>query len=167
MTKRYPPLTVAEIKSRLDVNMESGRVFWRAPSKYHARLIGQEAGCPRPDRHGSLRWVVKLKGIPYKRAQLVLMLKTGRWPSEMVDHRNGDTLDDRPSNLRHASAYLNAQNHRTRAKKSPLPMGVRQLPSGLFQARIAHKKQQLVVGLFNSPAQAHTAYIAAKQELSQ
>ncbi|MGA7781138.1 MAG: HNH endonuclease [Paraburkholderia sp.] len=163
--KRLPPLTVDDIRARLSVDMESGRCYWVNATKYHSRLNGQEAGSPRKTRRGNFYWVIKINGNAYKRAQLVLMLATGRWPVEMVDHDNGNTLDDRSKNLRHASATENAQNHRTRAKKSPLPMGVRQLPNGKFQARITCNKKPVSIGVFESVDEALVAYKQKRKEV--
>lgn len=165
MSKRNPPLSVEEIKSRLVVDTETGRCFWKDPTKYHVQLTGKEAGTPRPNRHGSAYWVIKLDGIPYRRSQIVVAVATGVWPTEMVDHKDGDTLNDRAENLRHATATQNAWNHRTRAKKSDLPMGVRQISSGRFQARVACQKKTICLGPFDDIAEASAAYIAKRKEL--
>lgn len=165
MSGRHPPLTPAQIESRLVVDTASGRCFWKDPSKHHARLIGEEAGTPRPNRHGSAYWVIKLNGIPYRRSQIVVAVATGVWPLEMVDHKDGNTLNDKAENLRHATAAQNAWNHRTRAKRSPLPMGVRQLTSGRFQARVACHKKTFHLGPFDDVATAAAAYIEKRKEL--
>lgn len=163
--KRHPPLTVEFILSRLRVDAEAGRCFWVDATKHHANLNGAEAGCALKTRHGNAYWVIKLNGIPYKRAQLVLAVASGQWPHEMVDHINGTTLDDSASNLRHASAEQNAWNHRTRAKTTDLPMGVRSLPSGRFGARIRHQGTPRALGTFTTAADAYAAYLNARKEL--
>lgn len=165
MINRHPPLTLDEINNRLVVDAESGRCFWKDPTKYHARLLGKEAGSPRRSRHGTFYWVIKLNGIQYRRSQIVLMFSSGEWPHEMVDHKDGNTLNDSALNLRHANANQNAWNHRTRKKKSHLPMGIRQLPSGRYLARVACNKKTFCLGPFDSVEQAANAYITKRKEL--
>lgn len=163
--QRFPPLSLESIASRLSVDLLAGKCFWKDPTKHHMNLLGKEAGNARKNRHGGFYWVIKLSGIPYKRAQIILMVKTGKWPAQMVDHENGDSLDDRALNLRHATGTQNAWNHRTRAKKSPLPMGVREVKSGRFEARIACEKKSFTIGLFDTPQAASAAYINKRKEL--
>jgi len=165
MVKRNPPLSILQITARLIVDVDSGKCIWRDATKHHANLVGLEAGCPRQTRHGSSYWVIKIDNIPYKRAQIVLAMKTGIWPKNMVDHKNGQTLDDRGDNLRHATAEQNAWNHRGRTKRSPLPMGVRALASGRFGARIRHQGITKSLGTFPSAAAAQAAYIHARKEI--
>lgn len=164
--KRFPPLSIEEIQARLAVDLSTGICVWVDPTKHHQRLIGTVAGGARVNHHGKYYWVIKLNGIPYKRSQLVLMIKTGIWPDETVDHENGDSLDDRADNLRHASVMQNAWNHKTRKKDSPLPMGVRQLAmSKGFQARIGFNKKLLCLGVYPTPEEAHAVYLTHRQQL--
>ena len=163
---RVIPLSVDQILSRLDVDIESGVCRWIDATKHHKNLLGEIAGSVRRGRFGKAYWVIKLGGIAYKRAQIVLTVSTGSWPHETVDHINGNSLDDRSVNLRHATWTQNAWNHKTRAKKSDLPMGVRMLPhSKGFQARIACNKKTHHLGVHATPELAHAAYCAKRLEL--
>ena len=161
---RFPPLSLAEIKERISVDLETGRCVWVDATKYHSRLNGLEAGSARGSRSGKSYWIIKINGVPYKRAQIVLMVKTHRWPDDMVDHEDGNSLNDKASNLRHATGLQNAWNHKSRAKKSPLPMGVRQTRPGKYQARIAVKNKQMSLGVFGTIGEAVLAYQAARKE---
>lgn len=155
-----------QILDRLEVNLETGTCLWKDATKHHARLNGTEAGTPIRNHCGKQYWVIKINGVGYKRSHIVVALKTGRWPDETVDHVNGNSLDDRAENLRHASVMQNAWNHKKRAKPSNLPMGVRQLqPSGRFQARIRHANKCRSLGVFETVDAAQAAYIAARHEL--
>lgn len=155
---------ISRILSRLKVCLETGRLFWIDATKHHARLNGLEAGCPRKTHNGKQYWHVKIDGKAIKRSHIVLAVATGIWPTDCVDHINGDSLDDRSCNLRHATAQQNCWNHKRRQKASPLPMGVREIRPGHFQARIAVNKKQLSLGVFDSICAAQAAYLSARKE---
>jgi hypothetical protein len=163
--RRYPPLTIEQIEARLHVNLATGRCFWKDATKHHPRLEGEEAGSLRGgSRPGKAYWHIKINGIPYKRSHIVLMVATGRWPKHTVDHKNGDKLDDRADNLRHATVRQNNWNHQRRAKRERTSMGVRRLPSGRFQARITVNDQQISIGSFDTEQDARAAYILKRKE---
>jgi type V secretory pathway adhesin AidA len=100
----------------------------------------------------------------YLRSQIVFAVKTGAWPTDLIDHENGNSLDDRGDNLRPATQMQNAWNHKGRAKASLLPMGVRATRSGRYQARIQVDKKPKVVGVFDTPDAAQAAYQLARKE---
>lgn len=157
--RRFPALTPGEILARLDVDASLGKCTWIDATKNHRPLNGKEAGCPRDGY-----WIIKFNGIPYKRSYLIYCATHGVWPSEIIDHINGDSLDDRAENLREATLTQNNWNHRTRAKSTSLPMGIREL-SGRFQARIAKDKKTFYLGSFATVEEAHSVYTTKRKEL--
>lgn len=162
---RHPPLPIEYISQRLRIDAEVGKAYWINATKHHRNLLGKEAGFPRHSRGGKFYWVIKIDGIPYLRSQLILSVSTGIWPTDMVDHKNGDSLDDRAENLRHATGLQNAWNHKNRSKNENTPMGVRKTSNGRYQARIACEKKQIAIGVFATEHEAHDAYIAKRKEL--
>lgn len=162
---RFKPLTPEQIAHLFVVDIEAGRLFWANVTKHHPRLNGAEAGCARLGHSGKRYWIVKINRVPYRRSQLILTAATGVWPAETVDHINGNSLDDRACNLRHATLAENARTHKRRAKNSPLPMGVRLAASGKYQARIAHNNRSIALGVFQTAAAAQAAYQIARKEL--
>ncbi|MBN4665435.1 HNH endonuclease [Pandoraea nosoerga] len=97
--------------------------------------------------------------------RLAIAIVAGTWP-EVVDHVNGDTLDNRLENLRACTKAQNCMNRkRNRANRSGLK-GVSSLPnSSRWQARIQHKGVQIHLGMFDTPELAHAAYVAAARNL--
>lgn len=153
------------LKTRISVDVKAGKVFWIDATKHHRNLIGMEAGCSRKSHHGKSYWHIKIDGVAYKRAHIVFYFSNGAPCQEMVDHINGDSLDDRAANLREATATQNAWNHKKRARKTHLPMGVRSMASGKYQARIACNKKMLHLGTFDTPEQASAVYQQKRKEL--
>lgn len=154
------------LKTRLHVDVDAGRVYWIDATKHHANLVGHEAGSARATTRGDKRyWYVKVDSVALKRSHIVFLFATGKWPDLQIDHINGDSLDDRSLNLREVTPTQNAWNHKRRRKKAATPMGVRQMASGRYQARIACDKKQIVIGTFDTPHQAAQAYQQKRKEL--
>lgn len=156
--------SLAYLRTRLSVDVASGVVTWIDPSKHHRNLTGNPAGYAFGDK-GKKYWYVKVDGKPIKRSWLVFLFDTGQWPKEQLDHRNGNSLDDRRENLREATQMQNAWNHKGRRKSSALPMGVRLLPTGRYQARIACEKSFHSLGTFETVKEAAAVYQQKRKEM--
>lgn len=86
-------------------------------------------------------------------------------PDGLVDHRNGDGLDNRRANLRLANHALNNCNTRKRAGTTSRYKGVSR-HRGAWRARITPPGgQQATLGRFESEAEAALAYDAAARRL--
>jgi hypothetical protein len=78
----------------------------------------------------------------------------------LVDHRNGDGLDNRRDNLRLATHFQNACNrHRNKSKTSSRFVGVSfKKRDNNWAARINYKRKTISLGRFNSELDAARAY---------
>ena len=158
--------TLEYLRRRISVDLLLGRVYWIDATKFHKKLNGNEAGSKRRSTHSEkYYWHVKIDSVAYKRSHLVYLFSTGSWPSDQIDHINGDSLDDRIKNLRDVNQTQNAWNHKKRKKQQLTPMGIRSLKSGRFQARIAVNKQQISIGTFDNESEAFEAYQKKRKEL--
>lgn len=80
----------------------------------------------------------------------------------VVDHRDGDTLNDRRGNLREATSSQNSCNQRRNSRNTSGFKDVcREQSTGKWRARIRFESRRVSLGLFDTPEQAHDAYIAA------
>lgn len=148
------------------VDEVAGRFFWKIPPRTHPRLLGKEAGSIKKTHSGKLYWMIKIGGTIFNRSRLMYLHIHGRFPYPCVDHVNGNSLDDRPDNLREATITENAWNHKFRARRIDLPMGVRLIQSsGRYQARISCNKKQIHIGAYDTPEEAHAAYVSKRKEL--
>lgn len=141
----------------------TGQFFWIKPPRCHPEVLGNEAGCARPGKNGKSYWYIKMDGGLFKRSHLVFMLRHGRFPFPCADHRNGNSLDDCPDNIREATIQQNNWNHHKRAKRSPLPMGVRKM-GRRFQACLAHNGHMNYLGTFATPDEARAVYLLKRKE---
>lgn len=162
----YSKPSIEYLAKRISVDANKGVARWIDATKYHSRLNGRIAGSKRLGTSSrKYYWHIKIDGIHIKRSHIVFLFANGRWPSEQIDHINGSSLDDRIENLREVNQIQNAWNHKGRTKSSGLPMGVRQLPSGKYQARITCNKKVYQIGSFCSLQQAVSAYQTKRKEM--
>jgi hypothetical protein len=153
------------IEQRLRLDSEKGKLFWIKSAKQHPDLIGKEAGCLAKGRKNKNYWVIQVDGKKYKRSHIIFYLANGYWAKPCIDHINGDSTDDRPTNLRQATFTQNAWNHKYRKRRIDLPMGVRVNCSGTFSARISYKGKQIHLGVFDTPQDASNIYQIKRKEL--
>lgn len=84
----------------------------------------------------------------------------------MVDHINGDTLDNRRVNLRAATAAQNARNSRAQIRSATQFKGVYRHRSTVnpWRAALSINQRQLSLGAYATPEDAARAYDAAAAE---
>jgi hypothetical protein len=87
------------------------------------------------------------KDAAYTLAAFILRLPLGT----LVDHENGNTLDNRKSNLRPATYQQNAMNRRIRSDNTTGFKGVRKLSSSSWQAYIFVEEKMKLVAITSCP----------------
>lgn len=93
-------------------------------------------------------------------------IATGRWPSDQIDHINGDRADNRLSTLREASPSVNRRNAaRHRRNKSGVNGVHLRKSDGRYLANILVDGRTKHLGLFDTLAEAAAARSAAERLL--
>jgi len=162
------PITAAQLREEVTYHKRTGlftRNKRRAPSE-----IGDVCGS-KLTHHGYL--LIQVLGQRYPAHRLAFLYVTGKWPADMMDHKNGVRTDNRWRNLREADAQLNGENVRKTAvsKKSGLPLGVFRNVNvkgkwgKLYRAEITTKGKAITVLRTDDIAEAHQAYLEAKRRL--
>jgi hypothetical protein len=139
----------------------TGEFIWLIQSSSRTKP-GQTAGCMS---HGYLQ--TKLDGVQYRVHRIIWKLVTGKDPHPLqIDHADGNPLNNRWENLRVASLGEQARNRRSPAdKRSGLPKGVALTRSRQrYLARITKDGRQIYLGTFDTPEEAHQAYLDAINE---
>lgn len=156
-------MELSELERALQLDREAGRLYWRNPPRNHAEKRGQEAGCIyRGKGKNKDYWYIRVLGRTVKRSRLVFFMVYGWWPTPCVDHIDGDSLNDRPDNLREATYIENAQAAKPYKKASSLPRGVFE-SRGRFGARITVNRASRFLGYYDTPEAAGQAHQAARE----
>jgi len=151
------------LKEVLSYNPDDGSWIWINPPKQHPRLKGCNAGTKRPSR-GLYYLKIRVDHKVYSAHRLAFLYMEGFMP-KIVDHINGNTLDNRWNNLRPVTQNQNAWNTKIFKKRSNLPMGVRFNASGNYGARIAYYNKTLYLGTYSTPEEASFVYLKKRREL--
>lgn len=154
-----------DFHSVFDLEAETGRLFWKKPPKNHAEKVGAEAGYLNIGKgKNKSYWQVRAFNRTFKRSRVVFYMTHGRWPEPLVDHENGNSLDDRPGNLREGNYSQNAVNSCDKARIYDLPRGVYKTLQGKFMARLTVSGSTKSLGVFSTPEEASAVYSAARKE---
>lgn len=106
-------ITQERLKYLLTYNPSTG-VFIRAVAR-RGNALGSLAGTTRESKNGKRYRLIYLDSIQYYEHRLAWLYAYGVFPSEEVDHINGDGTDNRIGNLRDVTKNENCKNLRLRA----------------------------------------------------
>ena len=139
-----------------------GEIRWKNPAGTKVKS-GDLAGWV--NEHG--RVVVRYQGKGIFGHRLAWLLHFGRWPELYLDHINGDPCDNRIENLREVTSRVNSQNMRKPSRRSTTGLlGVSRAWGGKkFISCISDGGKSIHLGTFDTPAEAHAAYVNAKRAI--
>ena len=167
---RVPKHAVPEIvRGSIGYNAETGVFWWKAPSSKKIRAgspAGHVAKFKRKDAV-ALYLVIRVHYRLFLAHRIAWLLHYGELPLERIDHIDGDSLNNRISNLRLASNSQNCQNSKRRSDNKSGYKGVSwDKINNKWVARIripggGYKN----LGRFICPMEAHQAYCAEAKAL--
>jgi hypothetical protein len=153
-------MTSERLRALLHYNPATGVFRWRI-SIAGPLKAGRIAGTT--DKRG--RRYIMIDGRKHIASRLAHLWMTGEWPIGMIDHRDGDPLNNRWRNLREATRGQNAQNAKRRRDNTSGFKGVSFSERyGKWRATISRDRQRINLGWFDSPEDAHAAYCDAARE---
>ena len=154
-------LTAKLAREILFYDEQTGLLYWKQKTSKKT-LIGSAAGC----LHKASGYVfVTIHRVHHKAHRLIWLIKTGSWPRKDVDHVNGRRADNRWVNLREATRSQNLANARLKLLNTSGFKGISwDGRRNKWRARIKVEYQEIWLGYFATPEQAHAAYVAAAKE---
>jgi hypothetical protein len=165
--------TAERVRALFDYDPETGILTWkrRTPADFIANRISPEANCRRwndqfagkvagsPTKLGYLR--AFLDGQSWYVHHLAWIWMKGEWPPE-IDHENHNPSDNRIENLRVTDRSHNLANRLRSSKNTSGFKGVSYVPRlKKWRAMIMVRKRAIYLGLFDTPEEAHEAYLIA------
>jgi len=153
-------ITHSEAMELFRYDEADGCLYWLKDRKSVAKA-GSKVGCVH--HTGYLKTKVKGKNLLVHR--LIWFLVHGEWPSDKLDHINGDKRDNRINNLREATQSQNRCNSKLQKNNTSGYKGVSyNKVSGKYMAGIQVNKKPIYLGLYDTPEQAYQAYCDAAKE---
>ena len=157
---REQRLSVKRLRSFLNYNPDTGIFYWLV-SRGRAN-IGDVAGSL--DKEGYRQ--IFIAGYNYRAGRLAWLYMTGKWPTEQIDHKNTDRLDNSWNNLRQATNTQNQRNRSLNENSNSGIKGVHWFVSGKkWKATIGYKCRMIHLGSFDSKVEAAKAYANAAKKL--
>jgi HNH endonuclease/AP2 domain len=159
-----PNLTAERLRELLHYEPSTG-VFTRRVKT--GGRYGADVGSVAGTLNDSGYLLISVQSKQYRAHRLAVLYITGGWPAQEVDHRNGDRLDNRWSNLREVSTQVNSQNRRRAQSNSKTGLlGASWCARDKrFTARIKVGDKYQSLGRFDTAEKAHAAYVNAKRRL--
>lgn len=145
---------IHELRQFLSYDPLSGVFTWK--KKRSGRCcIGSAAGNLQPD--GYIK--IQVLGRRYGAHRLAWAFGHGRWPVDLIDHKNGNTRDNRLSNLREADGSQNRANSGLNSRNSSGIKGVYWCKSSRkWRAEICVRGSTHRLGCFLDKSAAAAAY---------
>lgn len=152
------------LKKSLYYNPNTGIFTWLY-RPHNGIRIGDVAGSTDPDGYV----LIRVCGKRYQASRLAFLYITGSWPTTDVDHTDGNPSNNRWSNLREVTTTQNLQNKRIQSNNSSGLKGIHKhkyngIWQGKWRATINVNKISKHLGLFDSPEEAHQAYMTAAEK---
>lgn len=157
MIKQLP--SHADLLQWLNYDPASGILRWRLRAdrspQWNGKWAGQPAGGPSKSNG---HHVLSLCGKPVLAHRVIWKMSYGVDAPNDIDHRDGDPLNNRLTNLRLATKHQNLRNSKLHRGKN-LPKGVSwHHGAGRYRASIYLSGKCKHLGLFDTPVGAHEAY---------
>lgn len=136
--------------------------------RYARKVKGMEAGWVKTSskRLTSYR-ELRADGKTVKAHRLAWRLYYGKWPTEIIDHINGNGLDNSIKNLRQVDKFDSAKNKPIQRNNSSGFVGVNfHKKSGKWVAKISDMGKRVHIGYFNCVHEADKARKEKEIELS-
>ena len=134
------------------------RALTTGGGRWKAGAVAGDIGC-------NGYWRVHFNGKRHYAHRIIWLFATGKWPTNSIDHIDGNPLNNSISNLRDVPHAINMQNRRHATKGSNSGMLGAYPRGGKWQAKIKLAGERQYLGTFSTPELANAAYLHAKQKL--
>ena len=138
------------VEDALTYDPDTGLFKWLDNYRKHAK--GWFKGTPSNEY-----LEIRVNGKKYLTHRLAWYLMHGKFPKYFIDHKNGNTTDNRLSNLREATPQQNSQNCKGRGTSF-------NKKARKWESRISVNRKDLFLGYFDTEEEARQAYVKGKKK---
>lgn len=151
-------ISIERVRELFDYDSDVGVLVWKV------NISNIEKGRIAGTNNGKYRQI-RIDGRIVMEHRLIWFYINESWPLGEIDHINGVHRDNRIENLRDVSPGVNMQNLRVpRCTNKVGLLGVSAV-GHKFRATIRLNKIAKYLGLYETPEQAHEAYLSAKRSM--
>ncbi|EMY6611164.1 MULTISPECIES: HNH endonuclease [Vibrio] len=130
------------IKNQLTYDPETGVIHWKEPGR--GRRANLVAGCVKQKQDNTWRRIV-VDGAEYTSGQIAWSIMTGKFPEFIIDHIDGDSLNDAWCNLRRGDNCV-AQRNLAKSKRNKTGVTGVKFSKGTYTAYIGTGNKQKYLG---------------------
>lgn len=154
-------LTFDRLRELLFYDGETGTFLWR-----NTRSGVPDISVPAGGINKRGYVLIRVYGERYRAHRLAWLYCYGRWPIDVIDHRDGNPANNRIENLREASQSQNQGNRRRPSSNTSGYKGVYwHAHAQKWAAQIRNSGHKRHLGFFVDPADAHNAYLQAAADI--
>lgn len=152
-------ITVDYLKQILNYNPDTGVFTWIKRTT-RADLLGKKAGSPHSSGYISIT-IHNKKRLAHRLAWLYM---TGTWPTNHIDHIDGDKTNNAFKNLRDVTRSENLHNVYKPKKNNKINLLGVSAHQGKWRMQIMIESNINRISGFKTPEEAHQAYLDAKKK---
>jgi len=162
MAAAFRPLPSQEyLSSLLKYSIVTGYFYWKKDKGTH-KLKDKKAGTIRPDKKSAGYVMIGIDGIIYPAHRLAWKMVTGKDPDLLIDHADGDSVNNAWHNLRQATNSQNTQNSKKTAINSTGYKGVWYIKSrNRYRSSITVDGRRRHLGYYETVEDAYRSYCLA------
>lgn len=155
------PENLSIFNEYLEYSPDTGKLYWIKKANKNT-ILGTEAGSNCENRRIHLR----LKKKQYFAHHVAWFLYFGYWPTDTIDHINGNPLDNRIENLRIVNHKINMQNRRCLSARNCSGFsGVFKMKNGKYKASISINNTTKYLGHYDNFEEACETVRQARRKL--
>lgn len=145
-------ITAERLRELLDYDPDSGLFTWKIDRPRAKK--GDTAGCVAIKLDGRRYLVIRISQKNYYAHRLAVLWMTGEFPDFLIDHRNGNGLNNSWDNLRLATDSQNSYNSKRNAGRSGYRGVWYEDRSGRYVAVISHEGKRTNLGTYDTAEEA-------------
>lgn len=161
MSQAYFDCVLAEARERFSYDPETGQLRYKKATS--RSRVGQLAG----SRHAQGYLELTILGKRHLVHRVVWAMVTGEWPSELLDHYDGNKTNNRLSNLKSVSQVENQANrHKLNYNNTTGVKGVwasKSAKGTTYIAEITKDRRKISLGSFSTLEEARNARLKAEK----